>query len=118
MIKGAKTVDEYITSAPRPAQAKLRELRAIIKEVAPTAREGISYRIPFYEYHGRLVYFGLQSNYIGLYLRPPVIQEHEKELAAYETTVSAVHLPLSEKVPVSLVKKLVKARMKINRSSR
>jgi uncharacterized protein YdhG (YjbR/CyaY superfamily) len=42
------------------------------------------------------------------------VEKHKKELTGYVTTKSAVHLPLDKKIPVSLVKKLVKARMKIN----
>jgi uncharacterized protein YdhG (YjbR/CyaY superfamily) len=83
-------------------------------ETAPTARESISYRIPFYDYKGRLVWFGLQKAHIGLYVRPPVIEEHKKELAGYATTKSAVHLPLDRKIPIPLIKRLVKARMKKN----
>ncbi len=43
-----------------------------------------------------------------------MIEEHKKDLAGYKTTMSAVHLSLDKKIPVSLVKKLVKARMKKN----
>ena len=112
--KTPKNVDDYIAAAPKEARAKLEEVRAAIREVAPTAAESISYRIPYYDYKGRLAWFGLQKRHIGLYVRPPIIEEHKKELAGYETTVSAVHLPLDKKIPVSLVKKLVKARMKKN----
>ncbi len=92
----------------------MREVRAAIKEAAPTARESISYRMPYYDYRGRLAWFGLHTAHIGFYVRPPVIEEHRKELAGYKTTKSAVHLPLNEKVPVPLIKKLVKARRKKN----
>jgi len=108
------TVDAYILAAPKKAQPKLRQVRAAIREAAPGAAESISYRIPYYSYKGRLAWFGLQKAHIGLYLRPPVIEEHKKDLAGYKTTLSAVHLPLDRKVPVSLIKKLVKARMKKN----
>lgn len=107
-------MDEYISAAPEEARAKLEEVRAAIREVAPTAKESISYRIPFYDYKGRLAWFGLQKEHIGLYVRPPVIEEHKEDLAGYETTISAVHLPLDKGVPVALVKKLVKARMRKN----
>jgi len=70
--------------------------------------------MPYYDYKGRLVYFGLFTNHIGLYIRPPVIGEHRRELEGYVTTKSAVHLPLDGQIPISLVKKLVRARMKIN----
>jgi len=112
--KALKDVDDYISAAPIEVRKKLEEVRATIREVAPTAVESISYRMPYYNYKGQLAWFGLQKRHIGLYLRPPVIEEHKKELAGYETTKSAVHLPLDKKIPVSLVKKLVKARMKKN----
>lgn len=114
MDEGERDVDIYIQAAEGAARKKLIEVRNAIKEVAPGARERISYGMPYYDYRGRLAWFGLQTNHIGLYLRPPVIQEHSKELEGYVTTKSAVHLPLDRKIPVSLIKKLVRARMKIN----
>jgi len=112
-----KDVESYILAAPKDVQAKLRAVRAAIKEVAPDASESISYRMPYYSYKGRLAWFGLQKAHIGLYLRPPVIEEHRRELAGYATTKSAVHLPLDRKIPVSLVKKLVKARVRMNEAA-
>jgi uncharacterized protein YdhG (YjbR/CyaY superfamily) len=52
--------------------------------------------------------------HVGLYLRPPFIEEHKNELVNYETTKSAVHFPLDKRIPVPFVKKLVRARMKKN----
>jgi uncharacterized protein YdhG (YjbR/CyaY superfamily) len=52
--------------------------------------------------------------HIVLYLRPPIIQEHVKELAGYATTKSAVRFPLDEELPLALIKKLIRARMKKN----
>ena len=74
--------------------------------------------MPYYDYKGRLAWFGLQSKHIGLYLRPPVIEEHRRELAGYETTKSAVHLPLDAEIPVALVQKLVRARMRKNEAEK
>ncbi len=111
-----KSVEAYIAAAPKEAQSKLREVRAAIREVAPGAVESISYRMPCYSYKGRLAWFGLQRAHIGLYLPPPVIEEHKSELMGYETTKSAVHLPLDRKISVQLIKKLVRARMKKNKA--
>lgn len=118
MRKVADDVDGYISAAPKEVQGKLREVRAAIREAAPTAKEGISYGIPYYDYKGRLAWFGLQTAHIGLYLRPPVIEEHKKELAGYVTTKSAIHLSLDKDIPVPLIKKLVKARMIRNESEK
>ncbi len=112
--KVPKNVDAYISAAPKEVQDKLREVRAAIREAAPTAHESISYRIPYYEYKGRLAWFGIQKAHIGFYVRPPVIEEHKDELAGYDTTKSAIHLPLDRKIPVPLIKELVKARMEKN----
>lgn len=114
MAKLSRDVSAYIASAPTAVRSKLREVRAAIREVAPDAAESISYGMPCYSYKGRLAWFGLQRSHIGLYIRPPVIKEHKTELAGYVTTKSAVQIPLDRRMPTSLIKKLVRARMRKN----
>jgi uncharacterized protein YdhG (YjbR/CyaY superfamily) len=111
------TVDEYIARAPKEAQAKLKEMREIIRAIAPSARESISYGMPGYD-KGRIAWFAAMKGYVGLYLRPPIINEHKEELALYMTTKSAIHFPLREKSPVALIKKLIRARIKKNKEKR
>ena len=114
----SKDVDQYIADAPANLQPKLRELRKAIKQVAPRAEESLSYRMPYYSYKGRLAWFAHMKMHIGLYLRPPVIAEHKSELVAYKTTKSAIHFPLDQKLPIPLVKKLIRARMKKNEAEK
>ncbi|MGH9840799.1 MAG: iron chaperone [Blastocatellia bacterium] len=109
-----KDVDAYIAAAPKEVQGKLKELRAVIRKTAPTAVERISYGMPYYEYKGRLAYFSLWKAHIGLYIPTPVVEEHESELEAYETTDATVRFPLDKKLPIALIRKLVRARMKKN----
>ena len=106
---GSKEVDNYIKSAPKETQTKLKELRAIIKGVVPKAEERISYGMPYYGYYGRLAYFAHAKKHVGLYVMPPVIQQHQKELGDYRTSKATVQLPLTKKLPVSLIKKLLRA---------
>ena len=113
-MKKAKDVDEYIAKAPKEVRGKLKELRTIIKSTAPKAEERISYGMPYYGYKGRLVYFAFAKKHIGLYVPPPIIEEHKKELKNYETAKATVRFPLNKKLPLSLIKKLVKARAKKN----
>ena len=114
MKNAPKNVDEYIAGAPKEAQGKLIELRAAIRETAPSAVESISYNMPYYDYKGRLAWFGLAKTHIGLYMRPPIVEEHKSELRNYGTTKSTIRFPLDKQLPIGLVKKLVKARMKKN----
>ena len=110
----AKDVGEYISSAPKEVQQKLKELRTIIKEVAPNSLEKISYGMPYYGYKGRLAYFAFAKKHIGLYLPTPIIEEHQSELKDYETAKATVRFPLDQKLPILLIKKLIKARVKKN----
>ncbi|HSB47743.1 MAG TPA: DUF1801 domain-containing protein [Candidatus Bilamarchaeum sp.] len=117
-MKKAANVDSYIASAPKEVQGKLRELRKAIKSAAPDAEEKISYGMPYYHYNGRLIYFGIAKAHIGLYIPTPVLEMHRKELAGYDTSNAAtVRFPLGRKLPVALIRKLVRARMKLNDKS-
>ena len=109
-----KNVDTYIAAAPKGVQSKLKELRTAIRTTAPTAAERISYGMPYYDYKGRLAYFRHWKSHIGLYIPTPVIEEHKSELAAYETSNATVRFALDKKLPIPLIRKLVKARMKRN----
>jgi len=111
------TVDEYIKSAPKEVQEKLQEIRKAIQEVVPSAEEKLSYGMPYYGYKGRLAYFANAKKHIGLYLPPPIIENHAEELKDYATSVSAVQFPLDQNLPIPLIKKLVKARVTWNDES-
>lgn len=92
----------------------LKELRAVIRQSAPTAQERISYGMPYYHYKGRLAYFRHWKNHIGLYVPTPVVEEHKHLLKHYETARATVRFPLNKKLPVALIRTLIKARMKKN----
>jgi uncharacterized protein YdhG (YjbR/CyaY superfamily) len=113
----AATVDEYISLAPPQVQEKLKEIRKAIREVIPTAEEKLSYGMPYYGYKGRLAYFANAKKHIGLYIPPPIIKNHAEDLKSYVTSVSAVQFPLDQDLPISLIKKLVKARVEHNDKS-
>lgn len=113
-MRSVKNVNEYIVNSPKEMRGKLKELRKVIKEVAPNAEEKISYGMPYYGYNGRLAYFAYAKNHIGLYIPPPIIKDHQKELKGYKTAKATIQFPLDKKLPTNLIKKLVKARVKIN----
>ena len=89
-----KDVDEYIASAPKGAQPKLRELRTAIRAAAPNADESLSYGMPFYSYRGevgvgaRLCYFGLKTDGIGFYMRPKDFSNHLDKVAELQSSKS------------------------------
>src|SRR5271154_4959779 len=108
-------VDEYIARCPKEAQGDLARIRAAIRAAAPGATERTDYfEWPGYsyagfDYDGMFAWFSFKKPNIRLHVRPPVIQRHRKELAGYATTKAIVNFPMGKPVPVTLVKKLVKA---------
>jgi uncharacterized protein YdhG (YjbR/CyaY superfamily) len=113
-----KEVSIYIARAPKTYQSKLKELRRVIRGIVPKSEERISYGMPYYDYYGRLAYFAPMNGYIGLYIPPPIITNHKRELAGYVTTKSAIHLPLDVKLPIPLIKKLLRGRIQHNKAKR
>lgn len=117
-MKRAKDVEEYIARAPAEVQGKLKEMRTVIKESAPKALEKISYSMPYYGYKGRLAYFAYFKKHIGFYIMPPIVAMHKKELKGYETSTGTIRFPLDRKLPLPLIRKLVKARVKHNEEAK
>jgi uncharacterized protein YdhG (YjbR/CyaY superfamily) len=113
MDSKTRKVAEYIAAAPKEVQARLKQIRAAIKEVAPNATEFISYGIPAFKYNKTFIGFAAMKNHIGLYpFTGSFIAAHQKELAEYSTSKSAIRLPFDKPLPVSLIKKIVKLRIK------
>jgi uncharacterized protein YdhG (YjbR/CyaY superfamily) len=113
-VKPVKDVDEYIARAPKEVQPRLQVLRRAIKAAAPQAEEAISYGMPYYRHKGRLVYFQLWKEHIGLYaLGAPVLAAHKSELEGAIYGKGTVRLPLGEKLPVALIRELVKTQVKM-----
>ena len=114
----AKTVAAYIAAAPKGVRSSLKELRAAIRKAAPAAEERISYGMPYCAYKGRLAYFAAFKKHIGFYVPTPVVAEHRRELRGYVASGATVRLPLDKRIPVSLIKKLIKARIKKNEAKK
>lgn len=108
-------VNKYIAGCPKEVRSKLQDIRLLIKKVAPTALERMDYfGIPgysyeSYDYDGMFVWFSYKKPYIRLHVRPPVLQNHSKEVSEYPVTKSIISFSENEKIPVGLVRKLVKA---------
>jgi len=112
---GKKAVDAYIAVAPKAAQPRLRALRKLIKAVAPNATERLSYGMPHFDYMGRLIYFSAFKTHIGVY--PVGEAEKHKELHRYMTGKGTYRFPLDEPMPMALLEKLVRARVRTNEES-
>ncbi len=111
-MKNYKDVDSYIKSQSKDVILSLQKMREIVRKLAPKAQEGISYGMPAYKYLGKpLVYFSAQKSHLGFYPTPSPIKHFEKELASYKTSKGAVQIPFDQKLPVTLMTKMIKFRL-------
>jgi uncharacterized protein YdhG (YjbR/CyaY superfamily) len=112
--KPPKNIDEYIAAFPRDIQERLEKIRVTIQKAAPGAEEKISYRMPAFALKGNLVYFAAFKNHIGFYPTPSATVQYKKELSAYEGGKGSVRFPLDRPLPLGLISKIVKSRVKEN----
>jgi len=113
--KSSAEVDAYIAAAPPRAQPLLRRIRALIKKNAPMAEERISYRMPYYHYNGRLVYFAVHTNHVGLYALGQTYQA--EGLKRYVAAKGTLQFPFDEKLPEVKIAALIRKRVKENEAA-
>lgn len=110
--------DAYLNQLPTNQGDALERLRKAIKRVAPQAVECISYQLPAFRYDGKmLVGLGATSKHCALYLMSSsVVEVFADELKGYSTSKGTIRFQPSQPIPISLVRKLVNARIAENQA--
>jgi len=106
------TTDEYINAAPQIAQEKLRELRSILKGVAPNATEMLKWGNPVLFEKRILCSYSAFKNHINFMATGPAMKPFEKELSEFTTGKDTIQLPYDKPLPSSLIQKIAEFRIK------
>jgi len=110
-----KDVDEYLAKVPKDQRVALQNLRRLIRCLAPKATERISYQIPMFFYNGPLVSYAAFKEHCTFFVQGTLtMKKFSSELKPYITTTGGIHFTPETPLPVSLIKRLVMARMKEN----
>lgn len=112
--KTPKSFDDYLDRFPRDVQLRLQKLRLTVKKAAPQAKEKISYGIPAFTLNGMLVWFAGFKKHIGFYPRTSAIAAFKKELSVYKGAKGSVQFPFDKPLPLTLISRIVKFRVKEN----
>ena len=113
-MKTFNNIDSYIAEQAIDVREQLEQIRQAIKTTVPKAEEVISYGMPAFKYYDMLVYFAAFKNHIGFYALPSGNAAFQKELSLYKQGKGSIQFPLDKPLPMALIKKIVKFRVKEN----
>jgi uncharacterized protein YdhG (YjbR/CyaY superfamily) len=106
-----KTIDEYIAAAPKEAQAKLQELREILKAAAPSAKENIKWGQPVLETNRILFSFSAYTSHLNFMPTRSTLEHFTEELAEYNTGKDTIQFSYDKPLPIALIKKIAAFRV-------
>jgi len=107
------TIDEYLAPLSPQKRATLQKLRQAIQSAAPQAEECISYGLAAFRLNGKpLAGFGASANHLSFYpMSGSITKALAGDLKSYETSKGAIRFAIDKPLPVTLVRKLIKARI-------
>ena len=105
------SIEEYIEAAPKEVQEKLWQLHESILKTAPGAVQGLKWGMPAYSYKKILVTFAILKHHIGFYPMPSAIKAFAADLKNFKTAAGSVQFPLEKKLPLTLIRKIVRFRV-------
>ena len=108
-------IKKHYDVAPSPHRETMLEMRERILAIIPKAEEVVSYGMPAFKLDG-VVVAGLlaNKNHVGYYpFSGSILKLFPKELAAFRTTLSAIHVPVDKPLTKALLTKLIKARINL-----
>ena len=92
MVKATyRTIQDYVQGCDEEYRARIQDILSICRELVPDAE----------------VQVGQCKGYIGFYPGNDAIREFQEELASYKCTKTAIHLPLHEKLPLALIRRIL-----------
>ena len=118
MAKIPKNIDDYISGFDPTVQKTLNDLRSLIKSEVPEAAEKISYGLPTFYLDGNLIHFAAFKNHYSIFPAPRETVAFENELAPYRSGKGTLRFTFDEEIPWSLVKKVVRFRVKEKQQAR
>jgi len=105
-------VDEYINAAPTFAQDKLREIRSILKKVAPNATEMLKWGYPVFIENKILFSYSAHKTHINFMPTGPAMKPFMEELSEFITGKDTIQIPYDRPLPSILVRKIAEYRIK------
>jgi uncharacterized protein YdhG (YjbR/CyaY superfamily) len=97
------SIQEYFSWFTPEIQAKLQQMREILRGALPEAQEVISYHMPAFKTSEVLVYYAATKSHLGFYPTSSGVINFKEELAGYVTSKGAIQFPYREDLPEQLI---------------
>jgi uncharacterized protein YdhG (YjbR/CyaY superfamily) len=104
-------VDEYINTAPENAKEKLREIRSILKSVAPNATELLKWGMPVFMEKRILFSYSAYKTHLNFMPTGPAMEPFKEELSKFKTGKDTIQFPYDEPLPKALIHKIATYRI-------
>ena len=110
------SVEDYLVGLSEGPRAALEKLRETIRSAAPQATETISYQMTAFKTHGRfLVSYAAFKDHYSLFPASDAVKDAcGEKLTRYLSGKGTIRFEWDERLPVTLVKKIVKVRIQEN----
>jgi uncharacterized protein YdhG (YjbR/CyaY superfamily) len=113
-MKKVDSIRDYIQAEPPKPRAALKKIYAIVKKAAPRAGEKLAWGMPTLTLEGNLVHFAAFKNHLSLFPGPNAIERFGPQLKKYVTSRGTIQFPYDQALPVGLITRIVKYRVKEN----
>jgi uncharacterized protein YdhG (YjbR/CyaY superfamily) len=114
-MKNYKNITDYIKSFDKSSQKLLKDFRLMVRELAPKGVEAIRYGMPTLQIDGKnVLHYAAMKNHFGFYPTPSGIEAFKSELEklGIDYSKGCIRFPYRKPLPITLIKKIVKFRLK------
>lgn len=113
-MQNYKTIDEYFKNFEGDELVRLQDLRDILKSSIKGGAECICYGIPTIKLEKKnIIHFAGFKNHFGIYPGALAVAEFKEDLKKYKTSKGAIQIPWTDKLPKTLIKKIVKFNLSV-----
>jgi uncharacterized protein YdhG (YjbR/CyaY superfamily) len=105
--------DDYLAAVPEPQKAELERVRKLVRELVPTAEEGMGYGMPAFLYKDHpLLGMKASRNHLSVFpFSPDAVDAARASLAGFNLSKGTVRFTADKPIPRLALEQLVRHRL-------
>ena len=105
-------IDEYLQNVENLQKIELEKIRRLTKQVAPDAKEVISYGLPGFKYKNKyLITFASFKNHMSIFPGAEAIEHYSEQLKGFKTSKGTIRFTVQKPIPENILVGIIKYRM-------